>query len=84
MRRGFIGCWRSNRARRTKNNQRNGERENHSLQRSANFATQSAFKPLRLIRVRIGNFRLGDLPPGQWRILTVEEGKLILDTAKRK
>ena len=27
---------------------------------------------LRLIRVRIGNFRLGDLPPGQWRILMAE------------
>ena len=26
---------------------------------------------LRLIRVRIGNFRLGDLPPGRWRILAV-------------
>ncbi|MGB7770017.1 MAG: pseudouridine synthase [Verrucomicrobiia bacterium] len=24
---------------------------------------------LRLIRVRIGNFRLGDLPAGQWRVL---------------
>ena len=28
---------------------------------------------LRLVRVRIGNFRLGDLPPGQWRMLTDEE-----------
>jgi len=28
---------------------------------------------LRLIRVRIGNFRLADLSPGKWRILTVEE-----------
>jgi 23S rRNA pseudouridine2457 synthase len=28
---------------------------------------------LRLIRVRIGNFRLGDLPPGQWRVLSPEE-----------
>jgi 23S rRNA pseudouridine2457 synthase len=28
---------------------------------------------LRLIRVRIGNFRLGDLPPGQWRILARQE-----------
>jgi 23S rRNA pseudouridine2457 synthase len=32
---------------------------------------------LRLIRVRIGNFRLGDLPVGQWRILTKEERELI-------
>jgi len=28
---------------------------------------------LRLVRVRIGNFRLRDLPPGQWRILSAEE-----------
>ena len=34
---------------------------------------------LRLIRVRIGNFRLDDLPPGQWRVLTVKESKSILD-----
>ena len=33
---------------------------------------------LRLIRMRIGNFRLGDLPPGQWRILTAEECTLVL------
>jgi 23S rRNA pseudouridine2457 synthase len=39
---------------------------------------------LRLIRVRIGNFRLGDLPAGQWRILTAEEGKFILDVAELK
>jgi 23S rRNA pseudouridine2457 synthase len=32
---------------------------------------------LRLLRVRIGNFWLGSLPPGQWRILTAEEGKLV-------
>jgi 23S rRNA pseudouridine2457 synthase len=31
---------------------------------------------LRLIRVRIGEFRLGDLPPGQWRILTAGEEQL--------
>jgi 23S rRNA pseudouridine2457 synthase len=28
---------------------------------------------LRLVRVRIGNFRLGDLPPGRWRVLSPEE-----------
>jgi 23S rRNA pseudouridine2457 synthase len=28
---------------------------------------------LRLVRVRIGNFHLGTLPPGQWRELTAEE-----------
>ena len=33
---------------------------------------------LRLIRVRIGNFRLDDLPPGQWRILTAAECKSVL------
>lgn len=32
---------------------------------------------LRLVRVRIGNFWLGDLPPGQWRILTGREIELI-------
>jgi 23S rRNA pseudouridine2457 synthase len=33
---------------------------------------------LRLIRVRIGNFWLGDLPAGQWRILNSEERRLII------
>ena len=32
---------------------------------------------LRLIRVRIGNFWLGDLPAGRWRILTAEERALV-------
>ena len=32
---------------------------------------------LRLIRVRIGNFWLGDLLPGQWRKLTLEEYRLV-------
>jgi len=32
---------------------------------------------LRLIRVRIGNFRLADLPPGNWKILTANEDKLV-------
>jgi 23S rRNA pseudouridine2457 synthase len=32
---------------------------------------------LRLVRVRIGNFRLGDLPAGQWRVLSAEECKLV-------
>jgi len=32
---------------------------------------------LRLLRVRIGRFALGDLPPGQWRILTEPERKLV-------
>ncbi|HEY1663453.1 MAG TPA: pseudouridine synthase [Verrucomicrobiae bacterium] len=31
---------------------------------------------LRLMRVRIGNFRLGDLASGQWRILTEAERQL--------
>lgn len=34
---------------------------------------------LRLLRVRIGNFQLGDLPPGQWRILNAGELKLVID-----
>jgi 23S rRNA pseudouridine2457 synthase len=33
---------------------------------------------LRLLRVRIGNFRLGDLPPGQWRVLAAKECKFVL------
>jgi 23S rRNA pseudouridine2605 synthase len=28
---------------------------------------------LRLIRVRVGSLRLGDLPPGQWRLLSAAE-----------
>jgi 23S rRNA pseudouridine2457 synthase len=32
---------------------------------------------LRLLRVRIGRLQLNDLPPGQWRILTVAEQKLV-------
>jgi 23S rRNA pseudouridine2457 synthase len=32
---------------------------------------------LRLLRVRIGNFRPGDLPPGQWRELTPPEIKSV-------
>jgi 23S rRNA pseudouridine2457 synthase len=32
---------------------------------------------LRLVRVRIGNFQLGDLPPGQWRNLNKQECALI-------
>jgi 23S rRNA pseudouridine2457 synthase len=32
---------------------------------------------LRLVRVRIGSFRLDDLPAGQWRILTAEERALV-------
>jgi len=35
---------------------------------------------LRLVRVRIGNFWLADLPPGQWRILTAKEYKSISTT----
>jgi hypothetical protein len=32
----------------------------------------------RLLRMRIGNFRLGDLPAGQWRILAAEERALVM------
>jgi 23S rRNA pseudouridine2457 synthase len=32
---------------------------------------------LRLLRVRIGKFWLGDLPPGQWRILSLEETRQV-------
>ena len=33
---------------------------------------------LRLLRVRIGNFRLGDLPSGQWRVLANDECEQVL------
>lgn len=33
---------------------------------------------LRLLRVRIGNFWLGDLPPGQWKILSCAEYEEVL------
>jgi 23S rRNA pseudouridine2457 synthase len=32
---------------------------------------------LRLLRVRVGNFWLGDLPPGEWRILSANEIALV-------
>jgi 23S rRNA pseudouridine2457 synthase len=32
---------------------------------------------LRLLRVRIGNFWLGELSAGQWRVLTTDETKLV-------
>ena len=32
---------------------------------------------LRLVRARVGNFWLGDLPSGQWRTLTAAEIKLV-------
>jgi len=34
---------------------------------------------LRLIRVRIGSFDLGGLPPGKWRMLTPAERRLVLE-----
>jgi len=34
---------------------------------------------LRLIRVRIGSFDLGRLPPGKWRMLTSAERRLVLE-----
>lgn len=36
------------------------------------------FPTLRLLRVRIGNFELGDLAPGKWRILNAAERDLAL------
>jgi 23S rRNA pseudouridine2457 synthase len=33
---------------------------------------------LRLIRVRIGQYQLGDLPPGQWKILSSVDRELVL------
>ena len=34
---------------------------------------------LRLIRVRIGNFELGSLPPGEWRELNTPERQLVFE-----
>jgi 16S rRNA U516 pseudouridylate synthase RsuA-like enzyme len=34
---------------------------------------------LRLIRVRLGNFLLRNLPPGQWRLLNSAERQLLID-----
>jgi 23S rRNA pseudouridine2457 synthase len=39
---------------------------------------------LRLIRVRIGNFWLGDLPTGQWRILKTDDCNSVLEPVKEK
>jgi 23S rRNA pseudouridine2457 synthase len=36
------------------------------------------YPTLRLLRVRIGNFWLGDLPPGQWKILSCGEYEEVL------
>jgi 23S rRNA pseudouridine2457 synthase len=33
---------------------------------------------LRLLRVRIGQYRLTSLPPGRWKVLTAEERGLVL------
>lgn len=38
---------------------------------------------LRLLRVRIGQFRLGDLPAGQWRELIAAERLQVLSAARR-
>ena len=32
---------------------------------------------LRLLRVRIGNFWLGELPPGKWQTLSSEQTRLV-------
>jgi 23S rRNA pseudouridine2457 synthase len=39
---------------------------------------------LRLIRVRIGNFELGSLPPGEWRELNTAERGLVLGVTGKK
>jgi len=36
------------------------------------------FPTLRLIRVQIGDFEMGELAPGKWREVTVLERKLIM------
>jgi 23S rRNA pseudouridine2457 synthase len=39
---------------------------------------------LRLIRVRVGNFWLGGLPAGQWRILTPQERQCVDSRSETK
>ncbi len=39
---------------------------------------------LRLMRVRIGNFWLGDLPVGQWKILSCGEYEEVLGSLNKK
>lgn len=34
-----------------------------------------------LVRVRVGPLRLGDLPEGRWRVLTVEERRTLIDAS---
>jgi 23S rRNA pseudouridine2457 synthase len=34
---------------------------------------------LRLLRMRIGNFQLGGLPPGGWKVLDIVERKMVFD-----
>ena len=38
---------------------------------------------LRLIRVRIGSFALGDLPAGRWKVLTAEERSIVLEESNQ-
>lgn len=38
---------------------------------------------LRLLRVRIGNFWLADLPPGEWRKLDEKESHFVLEAGKK-
>jgi 23S rRNA pseudouridine2457 synthase len=40
------------------------------------------FPTLRLLRVRIGNFELGDLPPGKWKALEAIERERVLAASR--
>jgi 23S rRNA pseudouridine2457 synthase len=51
------------------------EGKNHQVRR---MTAAIGHPTLRLIRVRIGNFRLGDLPAGQWRILDSAQRRLVM------
>jgi 23S rRNA pseudouridine2605 synthase len=39
---------------------------------------RSGFRAKRLIRIRIGNLRLGDLPTGHWRVLVTKEVNAVI------
>src|SRR5204862_4934320 len=52
-----------------------GEGKNRQVRR---MTAAVGHPTLRLLRVQIGSFALGDLPPGSWKALSPKERKLVL------